>query len=134
MDPDHIRVVLVVAVVAFYGQLFPFALALYFVIRKGRGVTSKWLFVVVAPTLGYGAFLLLLLFVALPITVANIFFVPALKEMFDTLPVWLTSSQWLTAYAVVVIPVVCMALATGSTLYLWPRWPALVRALSRQVP
>lgn len=131
MNPEYLY--LWVATLSFLSllQIFPFVLACYLALFRGNGVAGRWLFVPLAPLLGYGAFIAIVVVCLLPLMVANLFFVPAVKQLLNVVPGWVHAERLFAPATIVLIPLLCLILATASTIFLWPRWPLIFQALKR---
>jgi hypothetical protein len=112
--------------VVFFGQ---FLIAIYFPLFKGKGVRGRWIFIFAAPILTASIVLTGYFFIALPMGLAAVFLVPALKQAFNFSPYWIAFPYWVSSYWRFVAWFIWGVLGIVVCRFLWPRWPALLAVL-----
>jgi len=126
MDPRLTVVLLLLLNLAF---LSPILVSVFLAVFRGRGVSGRWLFVLVGPVAAYTVLWVATLVFIAPAWLILTFFTPAVKELTNHTPYWYPFASWLASNDWWLAGVVCALLAAWLVLHLWPRWPAILAAL-----
>jgi hypothetical protein len=130
---NHMTLIAIGAVLLELFFWLPILVSLYLVMRKGRGIKGKWLFILLGPVMASTLLSLAAIAIALPIAFISIYIVPAFVQAFGYKPYWLPLAEFFSRYSplsyFVIVVSVWIVIGTWLTVYLWPRWPKLFEAL-----
>jgi hypothetical protein len=118
------------ALLAFVALLSPILVSAALALAKGKGVRGRWLFLFVAPILAYTILWVLTLVFIVPATVVVVFLAPATQDLFNKMPYWYGIAAWMTEYQLFLAAGACGNLAAWLAVWLWPRWPNILFALT----
>jgi hypothetical protein len=114
----------------------PVFVSLYLVIRKGRGIKGKWLFIFLGPVMASTLLCLAIIAIALPMAFISIYLAPAFIQAYGHKPYWLPFAEFFGRYGgggyFLIVIMVWIVLGTWLTIKIWPRWPKLFEALLYQ--
>jgi len=108
----------------------PFFVAAWLVLFRGSGVRARWLFLLVGPIVVYSILWVITVIFIIPASFVLVLVAPATKDMFNQMPYWFSVAAWVTQYQWVVAAVLCTSLSAWLARWVWPRWPALLAAIT----
>jgi hypothetical protein len=97
---------------------------------RGRGVRGRWLFLIVGPLIVYTVIWLAMLIFMVPAWFVLTWFTPALHEILHTKPFWFPVFAWVAKHDGYIASVISLALTFWLVGHFWPRWPAILAALT----
>lgn len=128
------RRIFVIQLLAFFIFLSPILVSAYLVLVRGRNVRGRWLFLLVGPLIVYTVLWLALLLFMVPAWFVLTWFTPAVLELTQSKPFWYPVFSWVAQYDGYIASVVTLGLSVWLVQHFWPRWPAVLAALTQQAP
>ena len=111
----------------------PLIVALSLALRSGSTIPRRWVFVLVATALSYGAALFAYLVVAVPVRLFAVYAYPSLVAADNSRiswEPWILPLDRLGEFPQYLLPIMLLVVACTVIVYVWRRWPAIANALA----